>query len=281
MDPLQVCCTIRDKLRESGAKELPSCPVGELLPTGPKKKGNKYKETHLLGYCHSKHTEWENETPSIQKSRKIETSLIEITLQKKDTLEPLPLLVIIPTFIHELAHSITPAKREETTNGKYRAIDYHGEEFYKNFAYLLRIAEANDIFTLPSSKNKFSMKNLLRYDSLDIVNAPLGFVGSSKLYGENKSICRDLRITLVDNGNNKQKPIFIKSTASVLDILKQAKQKFRVKYTIVKTEDGKFVKILQIYPMTVNFFFLNKIALYFYLLFDAKIKYEGKIKCFV
>ena len=254
MDPLTVCCAIRDKLRECGAEELPTCPIRELLPTGPANKRNKYmEENHFLGYCHSKHSDWEDDG-LIQTSKKIETSLIEIALRKRDTLDPLPLLVIIPTFIHELAHSITPAKRQQIALGRYRSIGSHGADFYKNFADLLRIAEANDIFSLPPTKSKFTMKNLLRYDALDIVNAPLGFVGSSKLYGENKSVCRDLRITLVDNSNNKQKPVSTKSDTPTSDILKIARQKFRIKYSLLKTEDGAICDTLEALPNDCKLF---------------------------
>lgn len=256
MDPLEICVFIRDKLRESGAENLPLCPIEELLPTGPQNKQNGYMiENHFLGFCHSEHSDWEGEF-QFETSKTTKTTLIEIALRKRTTLEALPLLVIIPTFIHELAHSITPAKRQ-LVNGKYRSLGSHGKDFYDNFAHLLRIAEAENIFSLPPTKTKFSMKNLKRYDALDIVNAPLGFVGSSKLFDSivcnNNNTVRELRITLIDS-NNKKKPVTVMSDFSIDRLLQIARQKFQVKYTCVKDVDGAICDTLKSVPSGCSLF---------------------------
>ena len=96
----------------------------------------------------------------------------------------LPLEMIVATFLHELAHCISPGvmQRGRDINKKilhlqneaYKKnkwmIVYHSFKFYSYFSKVLRIAEKLNIFILPPSKNKFSPKKLQRFDACDRIN---------------------------------------------------------------------------------------------------------------
>lgn len=96
--------------------------------------------------------------------------------------EYLPLAAIIHTFLHELSHTITipeqinskhiTQKRKKiqptVENKKKNAFmqNHHSNNFYINFAKILRIAKNLGIYILPKTYHNLQIKNLQRYDSL-------------------------------------------------------------------------------------------------------------------
>ena len=75
---------------------------------------------------------------------------------------PLPLELVTASFLHELAHSVTPPERwrpeaippelkdeDEGTEGGWVML-HHSPTFYANFAEILRRAEDLGIYSLPT-----------------------------------------------------------------------------------------------------------------------------------
>ena len=61
---------------------------------------------------------------------------------------------------------------------------HHPPRFYENFALLLTMAEKLGIFVLPAAPNKFSARNLRRFDSVDPSASIQGLNnGSSPMFG--------------------------------------------------------------------------------------------------
>jgi hypothetical protein len=111
--------------------------------------------------------------------------------------EPIPIEIVIHVFLHELAHTITiPEQRiAKTLSKKTKLLQshvaekkknkfmpcHHSDNFYKNFATILRIAEQLKIYILPKTNKNFSVRNLQRYDCMFNPDDKLS-VGESPLY---------------------------------------------------------------------------------------------------
>ena len=115
----------------------------------------------------------------------------------------IPIEIVIHTFLHELAHTVTiPEQRiTKTINKRTKAIQlqntitkknafmpcHHSDNFYRNFATILRMAEQLNIYILPATHRNFMIKNLQRYDCMFSPDDKLS-VGISPLY-------KDIKIT--------------------------------------------------------------------------------------
>jgi len=104
-----------------------------------------------------------------------------------------PIENILATFLHEMAHCITPGimKRGRDINAKTYLLQsdekcdqskkwipvHHSDLFYKSFARVLRLAEKLNIFILPHTKNKYTKRSLERFDAADSFNK-----GNSPIY---------------------------------------------------------------------------------------------------
>jgi hypothetical protein len=78
--------------------------------------------------------------------------------------------LILPTFLHELAHVLTPLIRRKVD--KEWINDYHGKEFYKNYAKILKWAEEKRFYKLTYQRPKyakFSYHNLLHFDKIYLI----------------------------------------------------------------------------------------------------------------
>ena len=109
----------------------------------------------------------------------------------------IPIEIVIHVFLHELAHTITiPEQRiTKTLNKKTKLLQshfekkkknkfmqcHHSDNFYKNFATILRIAEQLNIYILPKTNKNFSIRNLQRYDCMFNPDDNLS-IGTSPLY---------------------------------------------------------------------------------------------------
>ena len=106
-----------------------------------------------------------------------EFSISGLTVHLKASLEDnalLPMELLLPTLIHELAHSVTTPEKwrlnsipKELQEGQYEGLksyDYvilhHSPTFYTNFALLLQMAEKLNIYSLPATPNKYSVRAL-------------------------------------------------------------------------------------------------------------------------
>ena len=108
--------------------------------------------------------------------------------------EPLPPALVVATFLHELAHTVTrPEMREArdvpaailalqprddaaaggAAHGALARVD-HPPAFYANFAALLRAAERVGAFALPPAADKLAPRALRRYDAVDADAAAAG-----------------------------------------------------------------------------------------------------------
>ena len=120
----------------------------------------------------------------------------EVSLKFKDG-KKIPIEIVIHTFLHELAHTVTiPEQRiSKTINKRTKALQshipikknkgfipcHHSENFYKNFATILRMAEQLNIYILPQTHKNFNIRNLQRYDCMFSPSDKLS-VGISPLY---------------------------------------------------------------------------------------------------
>ena len=109
----------------------------------------------------------------------------------------IPIEIVIHVFLHELAHTITiPEQRiAKTMSRKTKLLQshvpekkknafmpcHHCDNFYKNFATILRMSEQLDIYILPKTNKNFSVRNLQRYDCMFNPDDNLS-VGSSPLF---------------------------------------------------------------------------------------------------
>ena len=87
----------------------------------------------------------------------------------------LPVELLLPTLLHELAHTVTTPEKWRVGSipqefRQYEEIDkksdewvilHHSPTFYTNFAILLQMAEKLGIYVLPSIPNKYSPRNLI------------------------------------------------------------------------------------------------------------------------
>eukprot|EP01118_Nematostelium_gracile_P015645 TRINITY_DN6305_c0_g1_i2.p1 TRINITY_DN6305_c0_g1~~TRINITY_DN6305_c0_g1_i2.p1 ORF type:complete len:236 (-),score=56.42 TRINITY_DN6305_c0_g1_i2:71-778(-) len=139
---------------------------------------------------------------------------------------------VIATFIHELAHSITPLHFE---NGV--PID-HSPLFYNNFASLLKLAERSKIFILPSTTDKFSMKNLQRMDNIDREAMPFPSSSIPLYYREFQPATAKIRLTVQSKG--LKKPIEL-TDINLKQLLKVGGSKFALKAKSAKMIDGTII----------------------------------------
>ena len=120
---------------------------------------------------------------------------------------------------------------------------HHSQTFYKNFATLLSAAEKLGIYALPSVRNKFTARNLMRFDSIDLGMHLKGFhVGYSKRYSRRsdllapqtdlhtvKSTPMRVSLTAVHKGVRKCKPVLVKpADMTVPGLLKLARAKLQL-----------------------------------------------------
>jgi hypothetical protein len=162
---------------------LNTFPIVELK--GEVKKYENSGCLQYLGFCDSKHADYAHITDTLQHSRVNKTYRIRMALKynSEGKKHLIPIQLLLPTFIHELAHSITPGVQEyrygdeRNGNGKRQRLkkwhfNAHSSLFYTNYAMLLRVAEDLEIYRVPSQSKKFSEKTLRRMDMIDLLSSP-------------------------------------------------------------------------------------------------------------
>jgi len=159
--------------------------------------GRAHEENHL-GYCHGTHRQYvqTGATRKISTANKTSKIAIRLFVETHDSAgrpikKELSLLALIPTFLHELAHSITPGvliygqdpNDQKGKRSRKWYFDAHGDLFYASFAKILQVAEQLGIYERPRVQGKFMPRQLRRFDSIDLAVAPVGQIGSSPRYG--------------------------------------------------------------------------------------------------
>ena len=169
---------IRKTLKEMGnINEIDeSFPILELKEN-PKRRTN-CNVGEVLGYCETEHKNFFTYSPTLQIAKENKTNKIEIKLTNENN-ELLSMEVLIPIFLHELAHSITPGIIERkqimpinNSEKKFTSfLNPHNQFFYQNFALILKKSEELNIYHIRKKLKKFSVGNLRRFDAIDIVDS--------------------------------------------------------------------------------------------------------------
>jgi len=80
---------------------------------------------------------------------------------------------VVISLLHEIAHSTN--QHYQIKNKKTFIDDYHGTNFYKHYADILRWAEEKKIFKLTyGGKQRFTQNNLQRVDAFGIKSIDIG-----------------------------------------------------------------------------------------------------------
>eukprot|EP01064_Diplonema_japonicum_P020896 TRINITY_DN30468_c0_g1_i1.p1 TRINITY_DN30468_c0_g1~~TRINITY_DN30468_c0_g1_i1.p1 ORF type:complete len:271 (+),score=28.67 TRINITY_DN30468_c0_g1_i1:40-852(+) len=168
------------------------------------------------------HWEGSNTTTSAMKVRRIAVGIYPPEVKRG----PLPIELLIQTFIHELAHTVTHAELIPSPSG-VMVVDHHSPVFYDNYATLLRAAEMARILTLPSVPNKFSKINLQRLDKTDVAMSMTGLnIGISPKYSREQPTAR-IELSSPKSVQNKVVVVDVASL-SIKCLLQTAKQKLRL-----------------------------------------------------
>jgi len=223
---LLICNQVREMLAVGGLPQIQTeFPILEMDPT--KRSSSDKKGNHYLGFCQSRYTNWKTVANGKESERVIPQ---KIWLRLEDEQGNLvPLRAILPTFLHELAHSITVGQ-VLIINGEEQN-DVHGELFYNNFAKILKLADQLDIYSLPPRFKNYALHTLKRFDAIDLLVASPTMCGTSKKFAatSNASENTPLRFTLMHSVNHQQKVVTI--TQRTEQALHQAaRQKFRSKF---------------------------------------------------
>lgn len=139
-------------------------------------------ETNLCsinGKTMIKTLEWDKSVEGIKFAKKINIEYIAIRLTNNNN-QPLPIESIIYTFLHELSHTITLPRIQNSSklnketkslqpfvkNENKKIPNHHPIDFYKNLSKILRIADELGIYKLPKQYKNFNLKNIQRYDKM-------------------------------------------------------------------------------------------------------------------
>lgn len=158
-------------VRERVAKHVPelSCSVPIAECTTP----------NYMGFCNAEAGPWVELDATRKTAALLRVNWISVRVRDEDDpLRPLALTSVVATLLHELAHTLTPhalvrgvvPEHGHKRSRKWRFED-HGPQFYANFSRILVAAEAERVFVLRGSANKFSVRSLRRFDAIDCGSA--------------------------------------------------------------------------------------------------------------
>ena len=194
-----------------------------------------------LGRCEiHRHGGWQRTISGVEQAKSFSIGSLSILL-KSDQGLVLPIEVLLPTLLHELAHTITvPERRKMASIPKEYANEFpsikpeewvfwsHSPVFYKNFAVLLQKAEQLGIYVSPSVPNKYSVRNLRRFDSLNMSASLSGLnIGHSPMFSKHQE-SQPLRLILTSAQGSKQKPVTLQVRTKEL-VMKEAKTRLNLR----------------------------------------------------
>ena len=192
---------------------------------------------------------WTSKGPAVQRANEFKVTSVSVQLTSTDG-APLPLELVTSTFLHELAHSVTPPERwrpeaippelkESDDGGKSWIILHHSPTFYANFAQVLSRAEELGIYSLPSgTKNKYSIRSLKRFDrvspDMSLSRFGIGKCNLPALKGNGQCHRQRLNIVVTDGQQSKKKTVTLdlmtgNSDDALASVLRAAKTKLNLK----------------------------------------------------
>ena len=138
---------------------------------------------HYHGVTHIDVKKWVSYKPGIRIADLSQTEIEWIAIRLQfSTGEEIPIEIVLHTFLHELAHTITIPEQRLSKNLDRRTKQlqsvkthtkknhfmpcHHSDNFYRNFATILRMAEAMGIYRLPKTHRNFTPKSIQRYDCM-------------------------------------------------------------------------------------------------------------------
>lgn len=194
------------------------------------------------GVCHILYHNWllSDADHNVKISRNYKVQRIEIRIYD-DEKELIPMANIIAVYLHELAHAITIGVCVNDNN-KWIELE-HPKQFYANYAKILKIAEKLNIFTLGNVKDKYSMRNLKRFDDIDSTYMKMPKYCSMKYHHLMTDECKDIdfdvtaiRLTLK---YEKQQKISIIKKNDNIETLNGLIKKIYCKYPQLKKKKKK------------------------------------------
>jgi len=245
-DYIQLFYKIRKMLHDNGVEQLLlSFPITEL---------SKCEEgmDNYLGFAHTSGADNVLLNDGHKISEVNEVHSVQMRLKDVTTGTFFKLEQLIPTLLHEFAHTITTPTlvfgHSKDGKGKKKWIyDSHDEQFYTNFSNILAVAEKLDIYKLPAGFNKFNKKSLKRFDAVDVGDAS-AIVGTTQLdlSGDiqKKEDTKSEKVFKVGVCNKRgvKKLIVLKNTPNIMeDLVNLGAQKLQInkKNLKVVTNDGK------------------------------------------
>eukprot|EP00755_Sulcionema_specki_P029950 Sspe_Gene.18372::Locus_6595_Transcript_1_1_Confidence_1.000_Length_1056::g.18372::m.18372 len=175
----------------------------------------------FLGEATVCYSPWEDSTARVAEVKKV-------VLYSKRRGARLPLEYLLLTFLHELAHTITPAVRDDRGN-----LVEHSAAFYDNYAQILRVAEEAQVLVLPAIPAKFSRAALERLDAIDGGDERL-HLGHSPLFSEAPSV---VRVALL-RGTASKVVLLPADELTLANLQHIAKAKYRAKPKALRLKDG-------------------------------------------
>eukprot|EP00389_Voromonas_pontica_P002533 GDKH01003761.1.p1 GENE.GDKH01003761.1~~GDKH01003761.1.p1 ORF type:complete len:327 (+),score=10.66 GDKH01003761.1:104-1084(+) len=163
LDPIQL--VVRDLHRvssiliESIPELAPHIAGMDILPMTPRHRASYH------GVCRLDVKSWAPPGPTTRFAEVWKARTISLAISNVSG-SIIGLEMIMATFLHELAHCLTPPSLRRADEGSDWTPDDHNPEFYESFARILRAAEELDVFHVPSRPAKFSRHALLRYDRI-------------------------------------------------------------------------------------------------------------------
>ncbi len=189
-----------------------------------------------MGLAHCIHGPAFDVDKDTKRAKNIGCEFIEVKLTHQK--EALSDSSIIATLLHEFAHATTDfiLKKgviDELGKKKSRKFreEHHGIEFYQNYKRILQTAEAMGIFEIPHIPDKFSARNLSRFDNIDISNqsSDIGHVllASWPALQQKENQSKPCRIAV--KFGNKSKLVILEEDLDLQDIVKMLKNKMNLK----------------------------------------------------
>lgn len=138
---------------------------------------------------------------------------------------------LIFILLHEFGHCIAKVELHKNEKTNEWLNEYHGDEFYKSFAKILRDAELLNIYKLSFiTKNKFSLQGLKKIDSLCLYENKID-IGKQLVFEDGKKI----RLNLIYN--NQKKTILVDDKKKIHNTIKNS---FKLKkFNIYDVDDNE------------------------------------------
>ena len=138
---------------------------------------------HYHGVTHINVKKWVSYKPGVRIADLSQTEIEWLGVRLRFTNgEEIPLEIVLHSYLHELAHTVTiPEQRlGKNLNRRTKQLQsvnthskknqfmpcHHSDNFYRNFATILRMSEAMGIYRLPTTHRNFTPKSIQRYDCM-------------------------------------------------------------------------------------------------------------------